>query len=712
MRAMGCANGFPCLALLFLGALCSVSAEREEDRASQFVAQRWLGNKIRFGKWNTIWVDVISGREGCRGTLVYSNPSGMGVSNSVRPVNVPAESHVRLPLYIIPRAGRGRLSFQPSGRRAALAIDLPETHGNNLQRDTWTIGVMGRASVVLPKPLEVKSGTATNAAVRLTRNTFPGHVRGFDALDALVWEDPDFSELTVAKVEALRQWVLEGGELTVVPGARWQQLRLSPLADILPALPTDPRERRDWGLIRRRAHTKSVPGGGALLWRLSDTAEAELWRRHRAGAGRVTLLAFNPGEATFREWSDMPDLWYEVLDLATVEWRAIWKSEEQLTGYNVPFWSLLENYAGVTAIPFGKILFFLSLYVLAIGPLDYFVLRRFDRMEWTWLTFPATVVVAVCAAAWWATTAKGGDYLSNSVTVVDWSTGSEDARGREWVSIFCPRARRLAIRHSAPGSVVLPSFENTQGVTGGAAIVETADGTQLELPTQQWRNASFCTRFRLRKAGDLKLVSAPEGAALRLINTTPYRFRHGYALLGGQVRRIECPVGAEQPVLISGGKWSALTKTERRFWQNWPTSPGPFGPGDRHGNWHLSQIANVTGGADPIASWSLMDYQSRRTSPEQAKAKVDEARREAARKAEGAPAEGNMGLNQQQPVQPRASLIMPSGFAIPGRADPEAAVFVGWTEDLESSYIIEDAAVRRKHFALIRAVLEVEKADD
>ena len=126
----------------------------------------------------------------------------------------------------------------------------------------------------------------------------------------------------------------------------------------------------------------------------------------------------------------------------------------------------------------------------------------------------------------------------------------------------------------------------------------------------------------------------------------------------------------------------------------------------------MSQIANVTGGADPIASWSLMDYQSRRTSPEQAKAKVDEARREAARKAEGAPAEGNMGLNQQQPVQPRASLIMPSGFAIPGRADPEAAVFVGWTEDLESSYIIEDAAVRRKHFALIRAVLEVEKADD
>ena len=53
----------------------------------------------------------------------------------------------------------------------------------------------------------------------------------------------------------------------------------------------------------------------------------------------------------------------------------------------------LEQFPGVKLIPFGWVAFFIFLYILLIGPGDYFFLKKvLKRMELTWITFPTIVL--------------------------------------------------------------------------------------------------------------------------------------------------------------------------------------------------------------------------------------------------------------------------------------------------------------------------------
>ena len=82
--------------------------------------------------------------------------------------------------------------------------------------------------------------------------------------------------------------------------------------------------------------------------------------------------------------------------------------------------SALEQFPGVKLIPFGWVAFFIFLYILLIGPGDYFFLKKvLKRMELTWITFPTIVVTVSLVAYYAAYVLKGNDLLVNKVDVVD-----------------------------------------------------------------------------------------------------------------------------------------------------------------------------------------------------------------------------------------------------------------------------------------------------
>lgn len=57
---------------------------------------------------------------------------------------------------------------------------------------------------------------------------------GLDAVDVLVWDQPDLRGLSAGQRQALRQWVQHGGQLVVGLGANWELLRASDLGPLLP----------------------------------------------------------------------------------------------------------------------------------------------------------------------------------------------------------------------------------------------------------------------------------------------------------------------------------------------------------------------------------------------------------------------------------------------------------------------------------------------
>ena len=97
-------------------------------------------------------------------------------------------------------------------------------------------------------------------------------------------------------------------------------------------------------------------------------------------------------------------------------------------------------------IPFGWVAFFIFLYILLIGPGDYFFLKKvLKRMELTWITFPTIVVTVSLLAYFAAYRLKGNDLLVNKVDVIDVDQPGGLVRGRTLVSVFSPQNRDYSI---------------------------------------------------------------------------------------------------------------------------------------------------------------------------------------------------------------------------------------------------------------------------
>ena len=117
------------------------------------------------------------------------------------------------------------------------------------------------------------------------------------------------------------------------------------------------------------------------------------------GFGQVVFVAADLDEPPLSRWSDRALLLAKLLDMPAA--RADESDEKAAImhfGYNDlagQLRSALEQFTGVEAVSFSLVAGLIVLYVLLIGPGDYFFLRKVvRRMTWTWLTFPLLVVLA------------------------------------------------------------------------------------------------------------------------------------------------------------------------------------------------------------------------------------------------------------------------------------------------------------------------------
>jgi hypothetical protein len=113
----------------------------------------------------------------------------------------------------------------------------------------------------------------------------------------------------------------------------------------------------------------------------------------------------------------------------------------------------LEDFEDVPVISFGWVALFILVYILVVGPLDYFFLKKVvKRLELTWITFP-TVVIAISVAAYFtAYYLKGNDQKINKVDVLDIDLSGQEAFGHTWFTVFSPRIQHytVGVEPSAP----------------------------------------------------------------------------------------------------------------------------------------------------------------------------------------------------------------------------------------------------------------------
>lgn len=484
------------IGLLLVGPRPAAARQRGEDPPIRIenirvgLAEDFKDQAYKIGTWTPVRVDLQAGPDRFRGDLRLSVPDDAGVPTYThRRVEVPARTTESFLSYV--RPGDSTVEFiaevydEARGRRRASGrhddavwIDPDQLVIASLGHAGGLDKVIGRAEFQPDQSNPTAPVTRLFLAKVGVPDGLPDQWYGYDAAEVVVLDTNDRAALDALqdfRSLPLSRWVRNGGHLVVAIGANWQAVASgdSALRDLLPALPTgrtditeDPGALESFagsasglpiGEDRRLLVTNFEPVDGRTVQTLLDARAlgGPVIVRGSYGLGRVTLVGLDVDQRPFVDWEDRDSFWLPILDLGGREPVIAGPANATFYGYELRDLSSylhrsLEQFEGVRLVPFGWVAFFVFLYILMIGPGDYFFLKKVvKRMELTWITFPAIVVavslVAYVAAYW----IKGTDLRLNRVDVVDVDQrdGGEDdesrslVRGTSFATLFSPQNR-------------------------------------------------------------------------------------------------------------------------------------------------------------------------------------------------------------------------------------------------------------------------------
>jgi hypothetical protein len=446
------------------------------------------GNSFKVGCWTPVRIQLKAGPQRFSGFLDLMVPDDDGIATSTRqPLEIAATESTTLTAY-----------SRPGGRDTEFTIRLVDPQGRRVLEAPQAITMPAPPEAIMPdelliltlgQPLGVdqvpnlpgftaggrnRTGPAgagvSIARVDAQQHQLPGRWFGYDAARAIVIDTSDraaLESLDGLRGEALVDWVKHGGHLVVAVGGNWQAVLDSALGPILPAQPAGQERVPSLdGLETFAGSNKPLtpPGSPAVMVaRLDSVSERggkilglagnlPLVVRGPCGFGRVTLIGVDVDQRILGDWPDRGLFWACALDLRHDQTDRS-ASGVQLAGSGRFFQSgvsdlssqlriSLEQFPGVKLIPFGWVAFFIFLYILLIGPGDYFFLKKvLKRMELTWITFPTIVATVSLLAYFAAYRLKGNDLLVNKVDVIDVDQPAGLVRGRTILSLFSPQNR-------------------------------------------------------------------------------------------------------------------------------------------------------------------------------------------------------------------------------------------------------------------------------
>jgi hypothetical protein len=474
-------------------------------------------NSFKVGTWTPVWVQLKGASEPFKGMVELVVGDDDGTPSAFKQyVEIAAKESQRLTMYA-----------RPGSRDPELTIRIFDAEGHRVSSTSSAVVMKQQPSPIMPsesviltlgQPLGLnaildlpgfKKGTPTADGQRGLEDeliferidglvaSMPGRWYGYDAAQVIVIDTADretIASLDPARGQALVDWVKRGGHLVVSVGDNWQAVRDSILGPILPGLPTGQGPVPSLEALDTFAGASkplTPPGAPAVLVTnldevaarngiaLSVTSNLPLIVRGPQGFGRVTLIALDTNRKIFSDWQDRGLFWLRALDLKrqNIDPASAGMSlnkqnsfyQSGVTDLSSQLRIALEQFSGVKLIPFGWVAFFIFIYVLLIGPGDYFFLKRvLKRMELTWITFPLIVVTVSTLAYFAAYKLKGNDLLVNKLDLVDIDQPEGLVRGTTWSNLFSPRNRDYAIR-SIPLAIDEPPAENKPGTSVGDA---------------------------------------------------------------------------------------------------------------------------------------------------------------------------------------------------------------------------------------------------
>ena len=436
-------------------------------------------NVLKIGRFNPIKVELTTGDKEFSGLVRFAteDPDGIETRYEV-PVRLgPFQSSVVTglvsPGQLMPRI-TARLIAE-NGRDTGLGAEMPFEKLRVIDASVRLTGVMGYPAGVeqLPNVPGLTTNPRTNEksllVVPMQAKDMPGRVESLEMLDDLVIDTSNpqvLEQIDAGRAEAIKVWVRDGGHLVIVAASQRQALMDSSLKPILPAIPSGSVRSFDLGAIESLVGSRNpIVGTGKSLTVTKfeeiaqrggvviDTASSTpLLIRGAYGFGRVTMIGLDVNDGPFAVWKDRTLFWARALEVRRqVQEETKNTGNNPLTAAGGGFYqagagdiasllrSAIDQFTGVRVVGFGLVISLILLYLIAIGPGDFLLVKYIlKRPELTWATFPLLVAAVTGVVYVMTYRFKGSDLRVNKIDVVDIDYISQTSRGWSGAAIFSP----------------------------------------------------------------------------------------------------------------------------------------------------------------------------------------------------------------------------------------------------------------------------------
>ena len=217
------------------------------------------------------------------------------------------------------------------------------------------------------------------------------------------------------------------------------------------------------------------------------------------------------------------------------------------TNINEAITSFLRDIPGVAPLPLSWLLVFSVVYLLLIGPIDYFVLKRLKRQPLTWITFPIYIVLFSSIALIGTSISKGSQAILNRVEVVTVLPGAGMWSGSSYNGLFVTGRTTVVAGAGHPNG----SAERYRdgGFMSDAKMLQETTGTDISWRAQTWTLAYFQTQWLRRETGGVELMGS--GDVVQLRNTLSLDIENARLYLRGNAYAVGRLAGGGEAVVVN-----------------------------------------------------------------------------------------------------------------------------------------------------------------
>ena len=433
------------LPLLLLFLLLPVHAQQNFQDVIEMQVEVGFDSFFRTRQWTPVRVELSNNGESIKGRLVIRpETSGTVVGNAFSTViDLPNGAQKTATLYIQAR------SFPETIRVELMDEDglihaTREARLYDLQPGDQLYAVVSGPNVTVPNLSGVHVGGARAEQALWQIHEIPDHGMALQSLDAMLMININSENLSSAQRQAIRRWVQGGGHLIMIGGPS-AQASAQALGDMMPLLPEDSRSLDDVSALARfsgdntsQLTERTIVSVGSLHEDARLLVEQDglpLLARREQGAGLVDFLAIDPTLEPLASWGQISRLWMQMLASRAPHPAWVTGFTRQESGAEA-----VANLPGVDLLPpLQTLCLFLSLYIVMIGPVNYYILSRIKRSGWGWITIPLVIIVFTGVAWTVGFSLRGAEIIVSRLSVVQSFPDSDEARLEQFVGLLSPR---------------------------------------------------------------------------------------------------------------------------------------------------------------------------------------------------------------------------------------------------------------------------------